>query len=110
MTYFSVTDFEENRFLILEKIVFWFWRKSFSDFEENRFLIWDNHLLILEKIVFWFWRKSFSDFFFHDLLSSFAYEKKCEKIVCKSRDFNTICDTIYSTIFSVWEFLTSPIF
>ena len=37
MTYFSVPDFEENRFLILEKIV--------SDFEENRFLI-------LKKIVF----------------------------------------------------------
>ena len=54
MTYLSVTDFEENRFLILEKIVFWFWKKSFSDFEDNRFLIWENH--------FWFWRKSFSDF------------------------------------------------
>ena len=41
MTYFSVTDFEENRFLILKGIVFWF-----------------------EKIVFWFRRKSC----FHHLL------------------------------------------
>ena len=94
MTYFSVTDFEENRFLILEKIIY--------DFEENRFLIWENHNLILEKIVFWFWRKSFSGFFYdlfkHDLLSSFAYEKNCEEVVCKSRDFSTIFDTIYSTI------------
>ena len=104
MTYLSVTDFEENRF--------WFWRKSFSDFEENRFLIWENHFLILEKIVFWFWRKSFSDFeenrflifsrFYNTIYEAHLHTKK---IVCKSRDFNTIFGTIYSTIFLVWVVL-----
>ena len=44
MTYFSVPDFAENRFLILEEIVFRFeenrfmiFSRFFPDFEENRF-------------------------------------------------------------------------
>ena len=129
MTYFSVPDFAENRFLILEEIVFRFWRKSFSDFEENRFMIFsrffpdfeENRFLIYKKIVsdfftilFWFWRKSFFDFgenrfliFSWFLETRFikliCIRKNTEKIVCKSRDFNTILSTIYSTIFLVWE-------
>ena len=92
-------------FLILQKIVFWFFR----DFSP-----------ILKKIVFWFIRKSFLIFsrFYSDfgenrfLIFSWFLEtrfiklicirKNTEKIVCKSRDFNTILSTIYSTIFLVW--------
>ena len=115
-------------FLILQKIVFWFWRKSFSDFEENRFMIFsqffpdfeENRFLIYKKIVsdfftilFRFWRKSFFDFgenrfliFSWFLETRFikliCIRKNTEKIVCKSRDFKTILSTIYSTIFLVW--------
>ena len=121
MTYFSVTDFEENHLLILEKIVsdfeenrFWFWRKSFSDFGENRFLILKKIVFWFEKIIFWFWRKSFSDleenrflifsrFIKTRFIKLICIRKNCEKIVCKSRNFNTIFDTIYSTFLGVLE-------
>ena len=119
-------------FLILQKIVFWFWWKSFSDFEENHFMIFsrffpdfeENRFLIYKKIVsdfftilFRFWRKSFFDFgenrfliFSWFLETRFikliCIRKNTEKIVCKSRDFNTIWSTIYSTIFLVWVSLT----
>ena len=115
-------------YLILQKIVFWFWRKSFSDFEENCFMIFsrffpdfeENRFLIYKEIVsdfftilFRFWRKSFFDFrenrfliFSWFLETRFnkliCIRKNTEKIVCKSRDFNTILSTIYSTIFLVW--------
>ena len=105
MTYFSEPDFAENRFPILKKIVLWFFRDFFA---------------ILKKIVFWFIRKSFLIFsrFYSDfeenrfLIFSWFLEtrfiklicirKNTEKIVCKSRDFNTILSTIYSSNFLVW--------
>ena len=108
-------------FLILQKIVFWFWRKSFydffaifPDFEENRFLIYKKIVSVFFTILFRFWRKSFFDFgenrfliFSWFLETRFikliCIRKNTEKIVCKSRDFNTILSTIYSTIFLVWE-------
>ena len=98
-------DFAENRFLILEEIVLWFFRDFFP---------------ILKKIVFWIIGKSFLIFsrFYSDfeenrfLIFSWFLEtrfiklicirKNTEKIVCKSRDFITILSTIYSTIFLVW--------
>ena len=101
----SFSDFGGNRFPILKKIVLWFFRDFFA---------------ILKKIVFWFIRKSFLIFsrFYSDfeenrfLIFSWFLEtrfiklicirKNTEKIVCKSRDFNTILSTIYSTIFLVW--------
>ena len=120
MTYCSVPDFAENRFLILEEIVFRFWRKSFydffaifPDFEENPFLIYkeivtdfsrfysdfeENLFSISEK-------KSFSDFSWFletRFIKLISIRKNTEKIVCKSRDFNTILSPIYSTIFLVW--------
>ena len=126
-----VPDFAENRFLILEEIVFRFWRKQnrstegcsksfydfsrfFPDFEENRFLIYKKIVSDFFTILFRFWRKSFFDFgenrfqiFSWFLETRFikliCIRKNTEKIVCKSRDFNTILSTIYSTIFWVWE-------
>ena len=89
---------------VLKKIVFWFLRKSISYFEENRFMIWENRFLILEKIVFWFWRKSFlifSRFIKKRFIKLICLRKNSEKIVCKSRDFNTICSTI---VFSLGEY------
>ena len=75
-------DFEENRFLIYKKIVSDF-SQFYSDFEENRFLIFS-----------WFLETRF--------IKLICIRKNTEKIVCKSRDFNTILSTIYSTIFLVW--------
>ena len=121
MTYFSVPDFAENRFLILEEIVFRFWRKSFYDFFAIFSRFWRKSFswfirksfLIFFTILFRFWRKSFFDFgenrfliFSWFLETRFikliCIRKNTEKIVCKSRDFNTIWSTIYSTIFLVW--------
>ena len=101
----SFSDFEENRFMIFS----WF----FPDFEENRFLIYKKIVSDFFSILFPFWRKSFFDFgenrfliFSWFLETRFikliCIRKNTEKIVCKSRDFNTILSTIYSTIFLVW--------
>ena len=105
MTYFSVPDFEENRFMIFSRF--------FPDFEENRFLIYKKIVSDFFTILFRFWRKSFFDFgenrfliFSWFLQTRFikliCIRKNTEKIVCKSRDFNTILSTIYSTNFLVW--------
>ena len=120
MTYFSVPDFAENRFLILEEIVsdfeenrFMIFSRFFPDFEENRFLIYKKIVSDFFTILFCFWRKSFFDFgenrflIFSWLLETrfiklICIRKNTVKIVCKSRDFNTILSTIYSTIFLVW--------
>ena len=68
-----------------------FWRKSFSDFGENRFLILKKIVFWFEKIIFWFWRKSFSDFeenrflifswFYNTIYEAHLHTKKN---VCKS--------------------------
>ena len=123
MTYFSVPDFAENRFLILAEIVFRFWRKSFYDFFAIFSRFWRKSFSDYKKIVsdfftilFRFWRKSFFDFgenrfliFSWFLETRFiklvCIRKNTENIVCKSRDFNTILSTIYSTIFLVWVYV-----
>ena len=105
MTYISVTDFEENCFLILEKIVFWFWRKSFSDLRKSFSDFGENRFLILKKIVFWF---------FHDFITQFI-QLYCiqKKIVCKSR-LNRVILTRFLTrfipqFFLVWAGIGWPL-
>ena len=113
-------------FLILQKIVFWFWRKIVFRFWRKSFYdFFRDFFPILKKIVFWFIRKSFLIFsrFYFDfeenrfLIFSWFLEKRfiklicirinTEKIVSKSRDFNTILSTIYSTIFFVLDIIKS---
>ena len=108
-------------FLILQKIVFWFGGNRFPILKKIVLWFFRDFFPILKKIVFWFIRKSFLIFsrFYSDfeenrfLIFSWFLEtrfiklicirKNTEKIVCKSRDFNTILSTIYSTIFLVWD-------
>ena len=92
-------------FLILQKNRFMIFSRFFHDFEENRFLIYKKIVSDFFTILFRFRRKSFSDFFMileTRFIKLICIRKNTEKIVCKSRDFNTILSTIYSTIFLVW--------
>ena len=94
-------------FLILQKIVFWFWRKSFSDFEENRFMIFsrffpdfeENRFLIYDKIIsdfftilFRFLRKSFFDFGENRfLIFSWFLETRFIKLICIRKILKKSC-------------------
>ena len=99
-------------FLILQKIVFWFWRKSFSDFEENRFMIFsrffpvfeENRFLIYKKIVsdfftilFRFWRKSFFDFGENRFLIFFSWflETRFIELICIRKNTEKIVHNIF---------------